>query len=168
MDSSLPTTATATATATATVALPKPRKRITIGLVVLTIFVPFLAIYLDGASKNTILLNFVLWIGVFPPFATIHAIVFLCRDRKHREMSRPMRTRLWSKNKHGSQPLNAAHESPNPAHASPAPPMKMSTLPRPYSALSSRASPVAPETHAGHAAAPLDKIDVKPLRDQDA
>jgi hypothetical protein len=75
----------------------RPKKRVTFGLIVLAIFMPWFALYLDGSSWPTIGCNFAAWLLV-PIFGTggaiIHAIVCLCRSDEHRKYSKPARRRL--------------------------------------------------------------------------
>lgn len=77
--------------------VPRPKKSVTFGLIILAVFMPWLALYLDGASWQTVCINLIIWFFL-PPIgtlgATIHAIVCLCRTDDHRKYSKPARRRL--------------------------------------------------------------------------
>ncbi|KAF2244391.1 hypothetical protein BU26DRAFT_569374 [Trematosphaeria pertusa] len=96
----------------ASVALPKPRKRTLTGLLVLAFFIPPLALYLDGASGICVIVNLVVWGIIFFPAGIIHAFVYLLRSQERRNMSRPMRYRLWARSAEGTRPLEEAPKSP--------------------------------------------------------
>lgn len=78
-----------------TIALPRNRIQTTIGLLLLSLVLPPLAVYLDGGSHSTVLLSILMcYLGFLP--AVVHAIFYVLRSRKRRMMSRPMRYRLWA------------------------------------------------------------------------
>ncbi|KZM26387.1 uncharacterized protein EKO05_0004796 [Ascochyta rabiei] len=87
--------------------VPRPKESVTFGLIVLSVFMPWLALYLDGASWPTIGINLAIWFFLFPIGtlgAIIHAIVCLCRTDKHRKYSNPARRRLRYHNSYSAQP----------------------------------------------------------------
>ncbi|KAJ4346086.1 hypothetical protein N0V95_005702 [Ascochyta clinopodiicola] len=87
--------------------VPRPKESVTFGLIVLSIFMPWLALYLDGASWPTIGINLAVWFFLFPIGtlgAIIHAIVCLCRTDKHRKYSNPARRRLRYPNNYSARP----------------------------------------------------------------
>ncbi|KAF2788250.1 hypothetical protein K505DRAFT_112647 [Melanomma pulvis-pyrius CBS 109.77] len=92
------------------VALPKNRKRTTTLLLVLSIFFPPLALYLDGATGLTVLINLILWLNFFLP-AVVHAIVYVLRPQETRNRSRPCRYRLWVENAPGTKPHEQASKA---------------------------------------------------------
>jgi hypothetical protein len=87
--------------------VPRPRKSVTFGLIVLALFLPFFALYLDGASWPTVGLNFAAWF-FFPVVGTggaiIHAIICLLRNDQHRQYSKPARRRLRYNNNYSARP----------------------------------------------------------------
>ncbi|KAH6616500.1 hypothetical protein C7974DRAFT_416629 [Boeremia exigua] len=88
--------------------VPRPRKSVTFGLIVLAIFMPWLALYLDGASWPTIGCNFAAWALLFIPGmvgVTVHAIICLCRTDEHRKFSKPARRRLRYDNNYSAVPV---------------------------------------------------------------
>jgi uncharacterized membrane protein YqaE (UPF0057 family) len=74
--------------------LPKNRKRTTVRLLIIAFFLPPAAVYLDGASWNTVWLYVMLWI-FWPPLAIPPAFCYVLRSRERRNTSRPARYRLW-------------------------------------------------------------------------
>lgn len=79
------------------VEVKRPKKRVTFGLIVLAILMPWLALYLDGSSWPTIGCNFAAWLFLFPigsAGAAVHAIICLCRSDDHRKYSKPARRKL--------------------------------------------------------------------------
>jgi hypothetical protein len=77
--------------------VPRPKKSVTFGLIILAVLMPWLALYLDGASWMSVSINLAAWFFLFPVGtvgAIIHAIVVLCRTDKHRKYSNPARRRL--------------------------------------------------------------------------
>ncbi|KAF2133526.1 hypothetical protein P153DRAFT_363701 [Dothidotthia symphoricarpi CBS 119687] len=99
-----------------TVALPLPRKREITGLLLLALIFPYLAIYLDGGSAAVVICN-ILLVLTFWPIGIIHGLVYICRGRQHRSMSRPMRTSLWIKNEPEKQPFQDAYRESKPENA---------------------------------------------------
>ncbi|KAF2644887.1 hypothetical protein P280DRAFT_466150 [Massarina eburnea CBS 473.64] len=95
------------------VALPKNSPGKAFGLIILSIFLPPLAIYLDGGSLLSVCLNFVVWINLVLP-SIIWSIVFVCRSRERRGMSRPARYSLWVKHEEGARPYS--HVAPKEQH----------------------------------------------------
>lgn len=89
---------------------------------------PWLALYLDGASWQTVGFNFAVWLLLPIPGAVaaiIHAIICLCRSSEHRTYSNPARRRLRYDNKYSADTqLNAekklvdfeSEAEPAPAH----------------------------------------------------
>ncbi|KAF2191058.1 hypothetical protein K469DRAFT_720031 [Zopfia rhizophila CBS 207.26] len=88
---------------TDTVALPPNSNGKTIGLLLLSLVCAPLAIYLDGATNFTILINLRLWMALFP-FSVVHAWVYILRSEERRQMSRPARYRLRIRNPEGIPP----------------------------------------------------------------
>ncbi|KAF3033847.1 hypothetical protein E8E11_002529 [Didymella keratinophila] len=87
------------------VEVKRPKKRVTFGLIVLAILMPWLALYLDGSSWPTIAINFAGWLFLFPigsVCAIVHAIICLCRTDNHRKYSRPARRSLRYDNKYSA------------------------------------------------------------------
>ncbi|KAF2016327.1 hypothetical protein BU24DRAFT_199254 [Aaosphaeria arxii CBS 175.79] len=80
------------------VALPRTRKRTKTYLLLLAILCPPLAIYLDGASSTCIITNVILWIPTWLVPGIIHAWFYILRSQYHRNISRPVRSRLWVQN----------------------------------------------------------------------
>ncbi|KAF2997679.1 hypothetical protein E8E13_006142 [Curvularia kusanoi] len=77
--------------------VPRPSGAVTFGLLVLAIFLPFLALYLDGSSWPTVGINFAMWFffpGIGWVVAPIHAFICLLRTDTHRQYSKPARRRL--------------------------------------------------------------------------
>lgn len=102
--------------------VPRPHKSITFGLIILALFLPFFALYLDGASWPTVGLNFAAWI-FFPIVGTIgaiiHAIICLFRNNQHRQFSKPARRRLRYNNNYSARPKDKMEEET--IEAAPAP-----------------------------------------------
>jgi hypothetical protein len=96
-----------------TVNVPRPRKSVTFGLIILALFLPFFALYLDGASWPTVCLNFAAWI-FFPIIGTIgaiiHAIICLFRNNQHRQYSKPARIRLRYNNNYSARPKDKSEK----------------------------------------------------------
>jgi hypothetical protein len=107
------------------VEVKRPKKRVTFGLIILAILMPWLALYLDGSSWPTIAINFAGWLFLFPIgsiCAVVHAIICLCRTDNHRKYSKPARRSLPYDNKYSAnaqqQPEKKAVEpgsEPGPA-----------------------------------------------------
>lgn len=116
--------------------IPRPQKRVTFGLIVLAIFMPWLALYLDGASWQTIGLNFAAWILLPIPgtaAAIMHAIICLLRSEEHRKYSKPARRRLRYNNTYSANTqVDAEKKSVDPEpDAAPAPVQRAVTEPAP-------------------------------------
>jgi uncharacterized membrane protein YqaE (UPF0057 family) len=76
------------------ISLPENRASTRVGLLLLCICCPPLAVYLDGGSPTTVLVN--TWLSVLLMFpAVIHAWCYILRPTKRRMIARPMRYRLW-------------------------------------------------------------------------
>ncbi|KAJ8108500.1 hypothetical protein OPT61_g8132 [Boeremia exigua] len=114
--------------------VPRPRKWVTFGLIILALLMPWLALYLDGASWPTIGCNFAAWL-LFPIVGTfgaiVHAIICLFRSKEHRKYSKPARRRLRYDNNYSAEkkvvtdpepaPITRAVTEPPPAPAEEAP-----------------------------------------------
>ncbi|KAF9697436.1 hypothetical protein EKO04_004923 [Ascochyta lentis] len=104
--------------------LPRPKESVTFGLIVLAFFMPWLALYLDGASWPTIGINLATWFFLFPIGtlgAIVHAIVCLCRTDKHRKYSHPARRRLRYDNNYSARSKLPAEKDSLESLPSPAP-----------------------------------------------
>ena len=77
------------------VALPKNRKRFTTLLILIAILCPPWALYLDGASGTTVMVNFLVWLWLWFIPAIIWAVYYVLRPSERRKISRPARYRLW-------------------------------------------------------------------------
>ncbi|KAL1594113.1 hypothetical protein SLS59_008947 [Nothophoma quercina] len=114
--------------------VPRPKKRVTCGLVILAIFMPWLALYLDGASWTTIGINLAVWFFLFPVgslASIIHAVICLCRTDKHRKYSKPARRRLRYENHYSASTQVRAQQKAVEAEPSPAPVERLATEPPP-------------------------------------
>lgn len=62
----------------------------------LALFLPTLAIYLDGASNENVAVDFYLWVlaGIV---AQTHVVIFICRPKEKRHNSLPARLSLRRK-----------------------------------------------------------------------
>lgn len=81
-----------------TVALPSRRKWETALLIPIAIIAPPLAFYLDGASTSTVVVSIiylVVGLGLWWPFVSIRALLYISISDLHRERTSPMRRRLW-------------------------------------------------------------------------
>lgn len=86
---------------------------------------PWLALYLDGASWPTIGINLAVWFFLAPAgslAAVVHATICLCRTDKHRKYSKPARRRLrydnhYSANAQILTEQKALESKPSPAPA---------------------------------------------------
>ncbi|KAF1355706.1 hypothetical protein EJ07DRAFT_182053 [Lizonia empirigonia] len=114
--------------------VPRPKKSVTFGLMVLALFMPWLALYLDGASWQSICLNLAVWLFL-PPIGTlaaiIHAIVCLCRTDEHRKYSNPARRRLRYHNEYSASENALAENKAVESEPSPAPVARTVTEPAP-------------------------------------
>lgn len=107
--------------------VPRPKKRVTFGLIILAIFMPWLALYLDGASWTTIGINLAVWFFLFPVgslASIIHAVICLCRTDKHRKYSKPARRRLRYENHYSASTQVQTQQKAVEAEPSPAPVMR--------------------------------------------
>lgn len=121
------------------VSLPKNTITRKARLLLLCFFCPPIAVYLDGASRRTFLLNYVLFLcGILP--GVLHAIMFVLRSKKKREEARPMRIRLYLRHSPAvadqfSPLIRRGTPKPNPYYASndvpsaPKRPPSLQTLP---------------------------------------
>ncbi|KAJ4382256.1 hypothetical protein N0V86_002589 [Didymella sp. IMI 355093] len=112
----------------------RPKKRVTFGLIVLALFMPWFALYLDGSSWPTIGCNFAAWLLV-PIFGTagaiIHAIVCLCRSDEHRKYSKPARRRLRYNNDYSANDQVHTEKKAVKPESEPAPVTRAITEPPP-------------------------------------
>ncbi|KAF1959829.1 hypothetical protein CC80DRAFT_489909 [Byssothecium circinans] len=103
------------------VALPKNSPKKTVGLIILSIFLPWLAIYLDGGSLFNIIATFLVWLNFLGVPAIIWAIAYVLRPQSERGQSRPHRYSLWAMHRESARPhaqvLSATENSTNGSDA---------------------------------------------------
>ncbi|KAF2872207.1 hypothetical protein BDV95DRAFT_606761 [Massariosphaeria phaeospora] len=149
------------------VALPKNSVARIIGLLLLSLVIPPLALYLDGATSLTILIDALFYFTLLWPISAAIAFGYILRSKKRRNMSRPARYRLWVQNPPGTAP-HEAHNSattPKPAELD-SPPAPVPDLPMSLPVLENPMVLPAPKTTAPTLISedPFKDPD-KPLRD---
>ncbi|KAJ4994065.1 hypothetical protein SVAN01_00542 [Stagonosporopsis vannaccii] len=138
---------------------------------------PWLALYLDGASWQTIGINLGAWILVpiaGTAAAIIHAIICLCRSSEHRRYSSPARRRLRYNNNYsadtGIRAAKTTVDSESEPEPAPAPIQRAVAEPAPAPVERAPTAPPAAKSSAASSATsvtepppdPIEKVSTKP------